>query len=627
VTPQAITLQIGQSQQFTATGFDQFDDPMPIFPTWIATGGTIDTGGTYLAGAMPGQFSVTASAAGDSGPISGVAAVTVSATAPRSRYLEFDGLNDYVDIGDSDALDLTGGALTLSAWINPATWGEIEQGRILDHGGGSDDTGGWTFQLWGRSQGLMVQIAGGPEFDRVSDSNAVLLNQWQHVAVTLDAGTLTFYVDGIPRGVRTGVPTPLPRSSPVRIGMRATDTRRAFNGAIDEISIWSRALSQAELQALMTAALTGLEPGLVAYYALNDSAGQFALDASPNAHHGILGSSPGPDESDPAWTSIVDPSVRFLRPLDRHIQSSPDLYVEAAGRNVPAGWGVRFVLDEGTASEVILDDISSPFAGTFTGVDRAEHTVDAYVVDNQGALVPGVGTHDRVSNIGVGGYYVAVGNSITRGSHDTISSDNSSLDGRNVSAGYPPILNNLLTAHFGYPFTVEREAVGGRTSADGLLAIGSEVQRHPEADCFLIMYGTNDAMPDELGARIPSGLGLEPGQGGYDGSYKANMQGIIDAVLGAGKIPILAKVPITFGECGSGCPQFPDPATAEQNLLIQEYNQVIDELVVANGLTVEGPDFYAVFAPLGMAEYDDFVHPNGEGYQRMAAEWFAVLSG
>ena len=40
------------------------------------------------------------------------------------------------------------------------------------------------------------------------------------VAVTFDSGTATFYVDGLPRGISTGVPLPAPRSAPVRVGLR-----------------------------------------------------------------------------------------------------------------------------------------------------------------------------------------------------------------------------------------------------------------------------------------------------------------------------------------------------------------------------------------------------------------------
>jgi hypothetical protein len=46
---------------------------------------------------------------------------------------------------------------------------------------------------------------------------------------------------------------------------------------------------------------------------------------------------------------------------------------------------------------------------------------------------------------------------------------------------------------------------------------------------------------------VPSGLGLSPADGGYPGSFKDNMQQIIDAINAAGKEVCIAKPPITLG--------------------------------------------------------------------------------
>lgn len=217
-----------------------------------------------------------------------------------------DGAADFVQITPASDLDLIGGEFTLSAWINPSGWGQNNQGRILDHGGGSSLHAGWSFHLEnkrskGRPEGLRVQINGDSSFNRISDPNVITLNSWQHVAVRFDSGTLSFYVNGNEVGVRTGVPTPLPASTLVRIGARATDSFRGFVGVIDEVRIWNRALSQTEIQANMNAELSGSEPGLVAYYPLNEGVGGIAFDNSGNGHDGQLGLAAGSDVNDPAW--------------------------------------------------------------------------------------------------------------------------------------------------------------------------------------------------------------------------------------------------------------------------------------------------------------------------------------
>jgi hypothetical protein len=103
------------------------------------------------------------------------------------------------------------------------------------------------------------------------------------------------------------------------------------------------------------------------------------------------------------------------------------------------------------------------------------------------------------------------------------------------------------------------------------------------------------------------------------------MQQIIDAVVGSGKMPFLAKVPIALGPC-STCTAFSDPVAAPRNALIRDYNTVIDALAEANGLGIPpiDPDFYAYFS-LNQEEFADNLHPDGVGYQSMADLWFNAL--
>lgn len=220
--------------------------------------------------------------------------------------------------------------------------------------------------------------------------------------------------------------------------------------------------------------------------------------------------------------------------------------------------------------------------------------------------------------------YVALGDSITFGEGDDIIAD---------GQGYEPILKDMLTDYFGIQHYIENEAVSGEESSEALARIQDVIDNNPKAQFFLILYGTNDSygsMP------VPSGLGSDPPD---PGTFKDNMQQIIDAISDVGMEPLLAKVPIALGPCGSPdvCGRFPDPIdSAERNSLIKKYNQVVDELVSYNGIPVTPPDFYSFFLeddpitgdPRYETQYDDAdnYHPNGIGYQSMANLWFDVLT-
>ena len=58
--------------------------------------------------------------------------------------------------------------------------------------------------------------------------------------------------------------------------------------------------------------------------------------------------------------------------------------------------------------------------------------------------------------------------------------------------------------------------------------------------------------------------------------------------------------------------------------LIQEYNQVLLDLVVEHGLLVIPPDFYGFFADNPGQLVDD-LHPSGGGYAAMAQMWYNAL--
>jgi lysophospholipase L1-like esterase len=174
--------------------------------------------------------------------------------------------------------------------------------------------------------------------------------------------------------------------------------------------------------------------------------------------------------------------------------------------------------------------------------------------------------------------------------------------------------------------------VGGDTSVDGLNYIPTALGLYPDARRYLLQYGTNDARP---WAPVPSGKGLNPGDPGYPGTYKDNMQQIIDAINNAGQEVCLAKIPIALGDTVNSVP-YVDPDTGARSVLIKEYNEVIDEFEndPSNDITVTPPSFYNFFKEIDPGtgnpryedQYADNLHPNGIGYQSMAGLWFDALT-
>jgi PKD repeat protein len=312
------------------------------------------------------------------------------------------------------------------------------------------------------------------------------------------------------------------------------------------------------------------------------------------------------------------PSVLLNSPTSRelHVGSSLDVKATLCLGSGQTGWGVRYTLDGGSP----IDVYSAPYQATFTGIGFGEHTIDAYLIDNTGTVQTGAGAHDQATYVGVGDYYVAMGDSITFGAGDDYAADNTSTDGRNTGGGFTPILNNLLTARKGRPQNVVNEGVGGVTSGYGVSVVNTVLARHPEAQQFLLLYGTNDSYN-----QWPSGLNLKPGDYGYNDSYKDHLQRMINAINAAGKKVAIAKVPPVLENCNGSCALFYNPNNT-RNQIIQQYNQVIDQLAAnpANQITIIGPDLYTYFSA-HPNEFADPLHPNGVGYQSMANMWNQAL--
>ena len=230
--------------------------------------------------------------------------------------------------------------------------------------------------------------------------------------------------------------------------------------------------------------------------------------------------------------------------------------------------------------------------------DDSFDTESFHSVETVGYLVLGT---PGPPGVGKDAVFVSMGDSITFGVGDNVPSDNFQ-DGTLPAAGYLPLLTDAFASQRGKNVLIINEGIPGDRSTDGLGDVASIVNAYSEADYFLLLYGAND-----VNFNVPSGQGLLPGQPGYLGSFKGNMQQIIDVIRNAGKIPVLAKVLYQT-----------NPSVDPR---IQQYNQVINELIVANSLTVIPPDFYTYYMT-NPSLLPDGLHPNGVGYQSMSSLWY-----
>src|SRR3989344_5797717 len=222
--------------------------------------------------------------------------------------LDFDGSNDYVDMGDT--VEPTTAA-TFSAWFRLSSFG-VEDLAIISKFISADRQ--YRLTIVNSTKILKVEVtntAGSSDANR-SSSSAVSIGVWYHVVVVFNgtAGTLNLYLDGVlnngalggtvPSQIRNGANT-------LKVGANA-NVNTFFNGLIDEVRIYNRALLATEIKRLynLTApkiATVPLSNGLVGYWDFNSGKGtDIAWDLSGNGNNGRLTS------MDPATDWVVGKS-------------------------------------------------------------------------------------------------------------------------------------------------------------------------------------------------------------------------------------------------------------------------------------------------------------------------------
>ena len=125
----------------------------------------------------------------------------------------------------------------------------------------------------------------------VYSNSAVPQGVTTHVAIVGNAGSVTFYINGIASG--TAVAAARQDGLPMNIGRQQPSSCQCnfFNGIMDELRIWNMARTQAQIFEGINSSVPVNSSGLVAYYKFDEGGGN-PFDASGNGNHGTLVNGP-----------------------------------------------------------------------------------------------------------------------------------------------------------------------------------------------------------------------------------------------------------------------------------------------------------------------------------------------
>lgn len=258
---------------------------------------------------------------------SAVSSVSIDIEESSGSFaLQFAGSQSTVT-ADADDLDLTTD-FTIEMWIRPLNEGLGPAQHLLSKWGSVSNAAYYMAIAGGHSTDRTLELGtrdspGGS--NTVVQGNVPLQNDiWQHVAAVFDNGEVRLYVDGQLDTVQTGPHVPQVTSQAVSLGRERSRNPNWYSGLVDEVRIWNVARTAAEIAATMNVSLTGSEPGLVAYWQLDEGGGDTAYDRTGNGHHMQLGEFAGPDNADPTWVTPGKLRVPHSRhPADAHGSPTP----------------------------------------------------------------------------------------------------------------------------------------------------------------------------------------------------------------------------------------------------------------------------------------------------------------
>jgi hypothetical protein len=286
------------------------------------------------------------------GNIGTTASTTWVTTGKFGGALSFNGTNSLVNITDSNSLDLTNG-MTLEAWVNPSNltgWKtfltkENSTNNLAYSLSANNNTSG------AANQRPVSRIRIGTVTQTVTGTTKLALNTWAHVATTYDGATLRLYVNSVQVSSLAVTGNMAATTNLLRIGGSPALGAQYFTGLIDEVRIYNRALTAAEIQA---------------------------------------------DQNTPLQQDTIAPTVSMTSPID-NATSTGSITVSANAADNIAVAGVQFKLD---GVNLGAEDTSAPYSITWDtrSASNTPHTLTALARDTSGNTTLSAPIITNVSN-------------------------------------------------------------------------------------------------------------------------------------------------------------------------------------------------------------------------------------
>src|SRR3990167_4230022 len=173
----------------------------------------------------------------------------------HSTDLETDS-NQTWSIADASqtGLDLSATS-TIAFWANFETLGSSQVQGLISKWNATGNQRGWEWLWYGGGGGsaffqLNISANGSTQACNVDENWAPSVSTWYHIAIVKSGTSISHYIDGTQQGTTqtcTGGDTIFDNTAAFQVGERNSAGGSEYDGLIDDLRVWSRALSSTEI--------------------------------------------------------------------------------------------------------------------------------------------------------------------------------------------------------------------------------------------------------------------------------------------------------------------------------------------------------------------------------------------
>jgi hypothetical protein len=199
---------------------------------------------------------------GNNGVVNG-ATLTLDRLGNANSAYSFNGINTSIQVQSNSTLLLTNN-YSLNGWFNANVFFNTNNSdrSIISKVSSTGWYNGYEVMVGGNTNDIVhVGNVGGNNF--ILGNSGYLINTWYMFSVTFDGNTMKLFMNGSLVNSQTQTGNIQTGNIPLRFGMREGNFQY-FNGKIDDIGIWNRALTQQEITNLYNASLSTVD------FAIND---------------------------------------------------------------------------------------------------------------------------------------------------------------------------------------------------------------------------------------------------------------------------------------------------------------------------------------------------------------------